>query len=243
MKITVLGRYGPYPAPGGNCSGYLLEGSETRVMLDCGNGTFSALQKIIDFCELDAIILSHLHMDHMADCFISRYAMETAIALEKRNEPLRIYAPEDSQMYPLLEYRNAVELLPLDSCSKLFLKEFEFGFLPTVHSKPCFAVKVSHGESTLVYSADTEYFDGLIDFAEGCDLFLCEANYISEDLFLGRKNHLASFQSALIARKAGVKRLILTHLHPKNSLAVTLAEAEKEFPAAELAEEGMAITI
>lgn len=243
MKITVLGRYGPYPAAGGNCSGYLLEGSETKVMLDCGNGTFSMLQKFIDFCELDAIVLSHLHMDHIADCFIARYALEAAIALGKRKDPLKIYASVDSQLYPMLEYKNAVEVFPIDPRLELSLKEFEISFLPTVHSTSCLAIKVKQGDSTLVYSADTEYFEGLINFAKGCDLFLCEANYIAEDLLSDRKNHLASFQSALIAQKAGVERLILTHLHPKNSLSVTLSEAKKEFPAAELAEEGAIIII
>ncbi len=243
MKLTVLGRYGPFPAAGGNCSGYLLEGSETRVMLDCGNGTFSMLQKYISFYDLDAVILTHHHMDHISDCFVARYAFETAMVLGKRKEPLKIYAPEDAQMFSQLEYKDAVQILPVDSHQALSIKELEFSFLPTAHSKPCFAIKAVQGNRSLVYSADTEYFEGIIDFARESDLLLCEANYISEDLALGRNNHLASFQAALIAKNAAVKRLILTHLHPKNPLSVTLAEAQKEYPNAQLAEEGMSIPL
>lgn len=244
MKITVLGSCGPYPAAGGNCSGYLLEGSETKVMLDCGNGTFSALQRHMDFCQLDAVVLSHLHMDHIADCFVVRYAFETAQVLGRRKDPLKIYAPaEPFELFNMLRYKNAVELFPIDHRLQLSIKEFELSFCPTVHSKLCCAVKVSQGNSTLAYSADTEYFDGLIDFVRGSNLFLCEANYISEDLSLGRKNHLASFQSAQIAKKAGVDRLLLTHLHPKNSRSVAQSEAAEEYPEVKLAEEGMTVNI
>ncbi|UNC92386.1 MBL fold metallo-hydrolase [Candidatus Contubernalis alkaliaceticus] len=240
MKITVLGSSGPYPDAGGNCSGYLLEGSETKVMLDCGNGTFSVLQNYTDFFELDAVILSHLHMDHIADCFVVRYAFETAQVLGKRKDPLKIYAPaKPFELYNMLKYKDVVELFPIDHRLQLSIKEFELSFLPTVHSLYCCAVKVNQGNSKMVYSADTEYFDGLADFVRGANLFLCEANYTSEDLSLGRKNHLASFQSAQIAKKAEVDRLLLTHLHPKNARSVVLSEAVEEFAETELAEEGL----
>ena len=55
MRLTVLGNNGPYPAPGGACSGYLLESDsgETKILLDCGTGVLSRLTDRISLDELE----------------------------------------------------------------------------------------------------------------------------------------------------------------------------------------------
>ncbi|MCG8541098.1 MAG: MBL fold metallo-hydrolase, partial [Clostridia bacterium] len=66
MKITILGNSGPYPRAGGACSGYLLEEDDIKILIDCGNGVLSRLLGMIESLEdIDAIILSHLHSDHI----------------------------------------------------------------------------------------------------------------------------------------------------------------------------------
>ena len=67
MKLTVLGCNGPYPAPGGACSGYFLQEGDTGVLLDCGAGVLAQLEKHMPPQNLTAIVLSHLHYDHMSD--------------------------------------------------------------------------------------------------------------------------------------------------------------------------------
>jgi len=66
MKLTVLGCYGPYPKARGACSGYLLESQDTKILIDCGNGVLS---RLLEYCgnlnNIDAILISHLHPDHM----------------------------------------------------------------------------------------------------------------------------------------------------------------------------------
>ena len=64
MFLTVLGRHGPYPRPGGACSGYFIEDGSTRVLIDCGSGVLSRLMEHVHPAHLDAIVLSHLHFDH-----------------------------------------------------------------------------------------------------------------------------------------------------------------------------------
>ena len=76
MKLTVLGCNGPYPAAGGACSGYLLEAENTRVLLDCGTGVLAALPARMAPEELDAVVLSHLHYDHMSDMLPLIYRMQ-----------------------------------------------------------------------------------------------------------------------------------------------------------------------
>ena len=67
MKLTVLGNNGPFPSAGGACSGYLLTNGQTKILIDCGNGTLSNLQKITGLESLDAIIMTHLNSDHSSD--------------------------------------------------------------------------------------------------------------------------------------------------------------------------------
>ena len=78
MKLTVLGCNGPYPEPDGACSGYLLESGETRVLIDCGTGTLARLTAIMPPEKLDAVILSHLHYDHMSDMLPLIYKLQGA---------------------------------------------------------------------------------------------------------------------------------------------------------------------
>ena len=66
MKLTVLGRHGPFPAPGGACSGYLIEAGDTKLCVDLGSGTLGNLRNILPGLKLDGILLSHLHSDHMS---------------------------------------------------------------------------------------------------------------------------------------------------------------------------------
>lgn len=76
MKLTVLGKYGPYPRAGGATSGYLLAEGRTNLLVECGSGILSRLQQCIPLGEISGIVLSHLHSDHIADMFILRYALQ-----------------------------------------------------------------------------------------------------------------------------------------------------------------------
>jgi ribonuclease BN (tRNA processing enzyme) len=76
MKLTILGNNGPFPGAGGACSGYLLSNEKCNILLDCGNGVLSNLQKLIPLKMLDAIILTHLHSDHISDMMVLRYAIQ-----------------------------------------------------------------------------------------------------------------------------------------------------------------------
>ena len=93
MKLTVLGRYGPYPAPGGATSGYLVESGGTRLLLECGSGVVSNLLRVCPATALAGVMLSHLHMDHAGDLGVLRYALEAAGAQLPAVAP---DAPEDA---------------------------------------------------------------------------------------------------------------------------------------------------
>ncbi len=76
MRITVLGKSPSWQDAGGACSGYLVEDGGTRLLLDCGNGVFSKLRQRVDYTELDAVLISHLHADHFLDLVPYSYALD-----------------------------------------------------------------------------------------------------------------------------------------------------------------------
>ena len=98
MKLTVLGKYGPYPKAGtGAASGYLVTQGETALVMDMGSGTLSRLCNCIDVRKITAIFISHLHYDHTSDLLAFRYL------LEDLNHKVTIYtAASDSEWYKIL---------------------------------------------------------------------------------------------------------------------------------------------
>src|SRR3954464_15921039 len=67
MRITVLGKSPAWQDVDGACSGYLVEGGGVRVLLDCGPGVFAKLRRFADYTDVDAVVITHLHADHILD--------------------------------------------------------------------------------------------------------------------------------------------------------------------------------
>jgi ribonuclease BN (tRNA processing enzyme) len=89
-------------------------------------------------------------------------------------------------------------------------------------------MRLEHDGRVLVYSGDTGPSDALIGLAHGADLLLCEASYIE-----GGDNppalHLTGKEAGEHATKAGVGRLVLTHVPPWYDGARALDEARPAF--------------
>ena len=67
MKLTVVGCSGSFPGPDSPASSYLLEEEGYRAVLDLGNGALGALQRYASLDAVDAVLVSHLHVDHVID--------------------------------------------------------------------------------------------------------------------------------------------------------------------------------
>lgn len=238
MKLTILGCYGPFPPAGGACSGYLVQEEGCNVLLDCGNGVLSRLQEYIDYRKLDAVLLSHLHADHLSDLMIMRYGLEIAVKDGIRDKPLPLYTPSDpKEEFERLPYKNAYDIITFKEDSKIKVGPFSITIAAGVHAVPAFGFRLETDSGVLVYSGDTESNHALVELANSADLFLCEANYLEEDILNGLPNHLSAGQAAKIANKAEVVMLLLTHLYPARESSLYLAEAQQYFPAAKLAAE------
>ena len=228
MRLTVLGCAGSFPGPESACSAYLVEAQGFRLLIDFGPGSMSALQRYADLDAVDAIILTHLHCDHMLDA--CSYIVVRRYAPDGPRSPLPMYAPAGAAERISAAY--SAENEPLDDVYTFYGLQpgtFPIGpFTVTVdrvnHPIETYGVRIEQGGRVLTYSADTAPCEALVRLAAGADLFLCEASYLD-----GMENppdlHLTGAEAGEAATKADVGRLLLTHLVPAWGSEASTVEA------------------
>src|SRR2546430_1854831 len=95
MRITVLGKSPSWQDVDGACSGYLIEEHGTRVLLDCGNGVFAKMRRLVDYVDIDPVVISHPHAAPFQD--LTDFARRTDLLLVEatlpRPEPTGIRGP------------------------------------------------------------------------------------------------------------------------------------------------------
>jgi ribonuclease BN (tRNA processing enzyme) len=245
VKVTVLGKYGPFPAASGACSGYLVQEGNTRVLVECGNGVLSRLQQICPIDELNAIIISHLHSDHMSDMLVLRYALDILNVRGLREvKPLPVYVPATPKdEYDRLFFKNVFEVHPIHDGMQLQIEDLSFYFQEMTHPVQSFGIKIAGGNKTLVYTGDTNYNEKIEAFACGADLFIADAGLLEKDKTSPNVPHLTAQEVGLIAAKAKVKQLMLTHIWPWYDENDVLAEAAASYPSAFIAQEMKEYTV
>ena len=84
IRLTVLGKSPSWQDRDGACSGYLVEVDEQALLIDCGNGVFAKLRRHGAYERVDAVVLSHLHADHVLDLVPFAYALTYGPPLRAR---------------------------------------------------------------------------------------------------------------------------------------------------------------
>ncbi len=238
MKLIVLGNQGPFPGADGACSGFLLQDKETNILIDCGSGVASRLQKYCKFEKLDAIVLSHLHSDHSSDMLVLRYAMQAKLMVKNIAKALEVYTPPTPEhYYKELDFNGAFNLHKISDGMQVEVKGFKFTFYKTAHPVECYGMRIEKHGKVFAYSADTIYHENIIKLAENADLFLCEANATENIRKFSNPPHLSVKEACDIARKANSKKLLLTHFWFEEPRESYRGDTEGEFNNVELSEE------
>jgi len=226
MKLTVLGCYGGYPHNGIGTSSYLLTSGDYHLLVDCGSGALLALEEVLDPLQLNAVLLTHYHHDHTADVGVLQYLWQ--LKQGKRAEPvLTIYGhTADPLNFGGLTWPNATVGQAYEPTKTLQLGPFSMDFLATHTPVPAYAPRITETATgaTLAFTADTAAFAGLADWATGVDVLLADTNFFADHQ--GPAWHLTSTQAGNLARQAGVKRLLLTHLPQTGDLTQLATEAQ-----------------
>ncbi|HSK93343.1 MAG TPA: MBL fold metallo-hydrolase [Candidatus Angelobacter sp.] len=239
MRLTVLGRSPASPNPGEACAGYLVEGGGARVLVDIGPGVVAQLLRRHHPDELDAVVVSHMHADHMLDLVTLRYVYPWRA--RPHHDRLRVIMPPGSadQLLDLAKgvgnarhFEDSFRLSEHDGSSPMRFAGMEMTPVETVHFIPCWGFRMEADGRRLAYTADTAPCGGLEDLADGAHLLLSEATLrtLDEDAQAPeQRGHLLPSEAGETARRAGAARLILTHLPVEGDGEEARREAEAAF--------------
>jgi ribonuclease BN (tRNA processing enzyme) len=235
VKLTIIGCAGSFANAESAGSSYLLEHDGYSLLLDLGNGALGSLARYTDVADIDAVALSHVHLDHCADV--------GGLYVARRYDPrgqagkIPVFGPPGvaarmDEIYGLTAEdesttRSVFDFVEYDGTAHT-VGPFTIESVPVVHCLPAFALRVSAGGRTLTYSGDTGYCQALIDASVGADVALYEASYV-ESADNPVDMHLTGAEGGRAATEAGVERLILTHLVAWNDDDEVLADARSTY--------------
>lgn len=264
MRITVLGKSPSWQDADGACSGYLIEDGDVSVLLDCGNGVFSKLRLYRDYTAIDAVLLSHLHSDHFLDLVPYSYALTYA----PRQQPVPVdrWPGTDDPAKPRLiapkgareTFRRVVGAWGNDDLieAAFDLEEYEtgdefelgslkvsFGEVPHFTTTHAVSVSSSNGSGRLTYGADCRPGEELVEIARDTDLLIVEATLPRPER-TGVRGHMTPAEAGEHARRAGARRVVLTHISDELDELWAREQAEGAFGGpVEIAQEGAVYTV
>ncbi|HHV13479.1 MAG TPA: MBL fold metallo-hydrolase [Clostridiales bacterium] len=236
MKLTVLGNNGTYPIKNGACSSFLLEADAIKILIDMGNGSLAKLQNICDLSEINVIIISHLHFDHFADLFPFKYAVETKKAFGDNIGKVKLYIPKVPQwIYSEISSNDVFSIYYIQDGLTEIMNNIGLHFFKVNHSIDSYAVRVTYENKIFTYSSDSSFCDSLMHAADSADLFLCESTLLSNMKHLPGI-HMTAFEAGVLAKKAKVKKLLLTHLFDAESGEDYIKEAKSSLDKVEVSQ-------
>ncbi len=246
MRLTVLGSGSTIPHPSRSSSAYWLETSGGYVLLDCSaTAVMRMAQEKLPWPELDAIWISHFHMDHCGGLGPFFAGVKHADEMKKREKPLKVFGPHglkkliaafsDVHNYKLLEQPFPVEIVEIQALDKFeIVDRVEAVAMSTPHTDESHAIHIRDTDgATLVYSADTGFDELIAAFANRVDLFILECTYVRDK---PQKKHLELAEAMHLVRKANPMRAMLTHFYPEWDGVAFQAEVEKFSPMCEVVE-------
>ncbi len=262
MRLTVVGCAGSFPGPEAAASSYLVQADDAagrtwNLVLDLGSGAFGGLQRYVAPDEIDAVGLSHLHPDHMADvCGLYVYLKYSPEPLRRRQ--VAVHGPFGT----LSRLGDAYGLEPGESLTDhLAVHAWQPGHPVTVgpmtvrpvaveHPVPAYGVRVTGPSEedptrsvTLAYTGDTDTCPGLDELARGAQVLLAEAAFL-EGRDVVRGIHLTGRRAGEAAERGRCGRLVVTHVPAWNDPADAVAEARALFSGPVLAAHpGMVVTL
>jgi ribonuclease BN (tRNA processing enzyme) len=232
MRVTVLGKSPSWQDAGGACSGYLIQDGDASLLLDCGNGVFGKLRQHLDYVDLDAVLVSHLHADHFLDLVPYSYAL--TYAPRQQPVPVHTWPGTDSPARPrliapkgardvfrqvvgawgnkdLIERAFAIEEFDGDSTVEVGSIRARFQEVPHFTTTYAIELVTANGGGRFTFSADCKPNDELVEFARETDLLLVEATLPRPER-TGERGHLTPEEAGEHARRAGAKRVVFTHV-------------------------------
>ena len=183
----------------------------TNVLIDPGPGSIvrcSTSKPKLDPTNLDAIILTHRHLDHSGDLNVMIEAM-TEGGFKKKGA---VFCPADALGAYSVISKHAIDfpekIVVLEANSNYKVGEFEFSTsMKHIHPTETYGLRFCLNKTSICLLTDTKYFPELADFYQAEILIIAV-------VFLEPRpgiDHLCLADAEEIIRRCRPKKAILTH--------------------------------
>ena len=216
MHVTFLGTGSAMPTGERYQTGILVEDDDRSILVDCGAGILQRLARTeTGYEDLPAVLLSHHHIDHVADLVPLLKARWLAGA-----DPLTVAGPPGTAdlLAGLLSVHDYLAEKVAYTVEEVTAGDgevagFEITAMETRHSMPCLAYRFGGAGGPFAFSGDSEAFDDLAAFADGCEAFAHDCSFPDS---VDVSNHPTPTQlgEALASADPSIGTVYLTHLYP-----------------------------
>jgi ribonuclease BN (tRNA processing enzyme) len=213
MRVTLLGTGSALPSPTRLQTGALVHHTESPLLIDCGSGiTHRLAQSNIDYRTVDTVLLTHTHLDHVADLptlakarLLDGYEAFTIVGPPGTKDVCdALFAVDD------LAGRLTLSVRELTAGTDPFtIDELDIDRAPTDHSKPGYAYRFNE---RLTIAGDTAPTEPVCSLADGSEVLVHECAYPD-----GTESPGHSTPTALgeLLADVDIDRILLTHLFPE----------------------------
>jgi ribonuclease BN (tRNA processing enzyme) len=225
MKLTVLGSGTSVPHASRSAPAFWLDTLAGSLLLDIGPDTTHRMaEERLDWPNLDAIWVSHFHLDHFGGLAPFLSSMKWAPQTRTRTKTLRIAGPgglrnlldsiNDANNYRLFAQPFKIEVFEIKPAAPFeLLPGLAATTMKTPHTKESLALHLKDLDNkTLVYTGDTGYAEELAEFARNVNLLLMECSFTRNKPL---HTHLELAEATSLGQTSNPETLVLTHLYPE----------------------------
>ena len=197
LSVAVCGSRAPLPSPNRAETCLLVQAGTSKFIIDSGEGSAANLQRWgIDYTDLEAVILSHLHSDHISDMpaiqfqswlggrkehlpvlgpigtasTIEGFRLAYELDASYRSEHHGSILPIEAYGYDVVEFDGDSALIFENKYTKI--TAFRVDHSPV---DPSYAFKVEYKDRSMVISGDTVALDVMVEYSKGVDVLLHDA--------------------------------------------------------------------
>ncbi|HSB05772.1 MAG TPA: MBL fold metallo-hydrolase [Thermodesulfobacteriota bacterium] len=221
-ELIILGSGTGVPSLRRGSPGFLLIIENSNILIDSGPGTLRRMLEVgITYQDIDLLLYTHIHPDHVADLvpflFASKYA-----ASPRGKDLLCVGGPGFKDFFEKLKTVYGSWIKP--QLYQLNIKEMRSKPLlfheVRIHSKLMAHISESVGYrfefqdgKSMAISGDTDYCQNIVDLGFDVDLLVLECSFPDGEKVEG---HLTPSLAGRIGIETRCMRLLLTHLYPQS---------------------------